>query len=133
MPRYMLDTNICIYAIKGRPAALGERFGEVAEELCISTITLAELFYGVENSERCVANLREVEQFVGRLDILSFDELAAVHYGQIRAGLRRAGTMIGGQDLLIAAHARSASLSLVTNNLREFRRVPGLQLENWIA
>jgi tRNA(fMet)-specific endonuclease VapC len=131
MLRYMLDTNICIYVLKGRPAAIGQRFGEVAEQLCVSAITLAELLYGAENSERRTQNLQAVEQFAARLDVLPFCSEAAAHYGQLRAALRRAGQPVGLHDMLIGAHARSAGLTLVTNNLREFTRIPGLLVENW--
>ena len=131
MLRYMLDTNICIYVLKGRPAALGERFGQIPEQLCISTITLAELLYGAENSERREQNLHTVAQFSARLETLPFDAKAAAHYGQLRAALRRAGQPVGLHDMLIGAHARSAALTLVTSNLREFSRIPGLLVENW--
>jgi tRNA(fMet)-specific endonuclease VapC len=87
MLRYMLDTNICIYVLKGRPAALGERFGQIPEQLCISTITLAELLYGAENSERREQNLHTVAQFSARLETLPFDAKAAANYGQLRAAL----------------------------------------------
>lgn len=133
MLRYMLDTNICIYVVKDRPPGLRERFEELVDELSISVITLSELLYGAENSARRPENLRAIEQFAGRLDILPFTADAAAHYGQIRAALRRAGRPAGVHDMLIGAHARSDGLILVTNNMREFARMPGLQIENWVA
>jgi len=131
MLEYMLDTNICIYVIKNRPAALRERFDQLAEALCISTVTLAELLYGVEKSARRGQNLEAVEQFAARLDVLPFSPKAAAHFGQIRAELERVGAPCGAYDMLIAAHARSEGLTLVTNNVREFQRMPGLRIDNW--
>jgi len=133
MLAYMLDTDICIYVIKDRPDGLRQRFSELIDQLCISTITLGELLYGAENSARRTQNLHTVEQFAGRLDILPFSANAAAHYGQIRAALRRAGRPAGVHDMLIGAHARSEGLVLVTNNVREFERMRGLQVENWTA
>jgi tRNA(fMet)-specific endonuclease VapC len=132
MLRYMLDTNICIYVIKSRPAGLRERFNSLADQLCISAITLAEIIYGAEKSARPVENLAIIEQFVARLDVLSFGERAATHYGQLRAELERAGHPVGIHDMMIGGHARSEGLTLVSNNLREFRRTEGLRLENWV-
>ena len=132
MPEYMLDTNICIYVIKNRPATLRERFDQFAEALCISTVTLGELLYGVEKSARRSQNLLAVEQFTARLEVLPFSAKAATHFGQIRAELVRVGTPWGAYDMLIAAHARSEGLMLVTNNVREFQRMPGLRVDNWV-
>lgn len=132
MLKYMLDTNICIYVIKNYPAKLRETFNSVAEQLSISTITLAELNHGAEKSERRLKNLEAVEQFAARLEVLPFSAKAATHYGQIRASLERSGKPIGPHDLLIGAHARAEGLILVTNNTREFRRVPALEVENWV-
>jgi tRNA(fMet)-specific endonuclease VapC len=131
MLQYMLDTNICIYAIKSRPIELREQFNRLTEQICISTITLAELYYGVEKSSRRAQNLQAVEEFVARLEALPFPVEAAAHYGQVRAELERAGQRAGPHDMLIGAHARSAGLVVVTNNLREFERIPGLRIENW--
>jgi tRNA(fMet)-specific endonuclease VapC len=133
MLRYMLDTNICIYVIKKRPARLRERFNNFADQLCISVITLAELIYGAEKSARPRENLTVVEQFCARLDILSFADRAATHYGQLWAELELGGRPVGIHDMMIAGHARSEGLTVVTNNVREFRRVPGLRLENWLS
>jgi tRNA(fMet)-specific endonuclease VapC len=132
MLQYMLDTNICIYVIKNRPAELREQFDRLAEQICISTITLAELYFGVEKSNRRIHNLQAVEQFVARLEALPFSAEAAAHYGQLRAELERAGEPAGPHDMLIGAHARSAGLIIVTNDLREFERIPGLRVENWV-
>jgi tRNA(fMet)-specific endonuclease VapC len=131
MLEYMLDTNICIYVIKNRPAGLRERFDQLADALCISTITLGELLYGVEKSARRSQNIEAVEQFTARLEVLPFSAKAAAHFGQIRAELARVGRPCGAYDMLIAAHARSEGLTLVTNNVPEFRRMPGLRLDNW--
>jgi tRNA(fMet)-specific endonuclease VapC len=133
MLRYMLDTNICIYVIKQRPTPLREQFNRFAEHICISAITLAELYYGLEKSSRRVQNLQAVEELVARLDVLPFSAEAAVHYGQLRAELERAGQPAGSHDILIGAHARSAGLTVVTNNLGEFERMPGLRTENWVG
>lgn len=131
MFKYILDTNIVIYVIKRRPIELLEIFNERVGRMCISSITLAELLHGVEKSEKQEHNLRQVEDFISRLDVLEYGEAAAAHYGSIRADLERKGQTIGVNDLHIAGHARSAGLILVTNNLREFERVDGLRVENW--
>ena len=132
MLRYMLDTNICIYVIKNRPAELRDRFNSLADQLCISAVTLAELFYGVEKSARPAENLAIVEQFAARLDVLPFAERAASHFGQLRAELEKAGQPAGAYDMMIGGHARSEGLILVTNNRREFDRMSGLRVENWV-
>jgi tRNA(fMet)-specific endonuclease VapC len=132
MLEYMLDTNICIYVIKNRPAALRERFDQLAEALCISGITLAELLYGVQKSARRTENLQAVEQFTARLEVVPFSPRAAAHFGQIRAELAKLGTLGCAYDMLIGAHARSEGLMLVTNNVREFQRIPGLLVVNWV-
>ena len=132
MLQYMLDTNICIHVMKNYPEGLRERFNRLAEQLCISAITLGELHYGAEKSARRLDNLAAIEQFAARLEVLPFGRDAAAHYGQIRAGLQRAGRLAGAYDMMIGGHARSAALVLVTNNLREFRRMAGLRVENWI-
>jgi tRNA(fMet)-specific endonuclease VapC len=132
MLRYMLDTNICIYVIKNRPAPLRERFNDLADQLCISVITLAEMVYGAEKSARPHENLAIVEQFCARLDVLPFAERAASHYGQLWVDLERAGQPVGIHDMMIGGHARSEGLTVVTNNLREFQRMPGLRFENWL-
>ncbi len=131
MPGFMLDTNICIYVLKNHPPHLKQAFNRHAEALCISSITLAELCYGAAKSARVAENTQAVEAFVARLDVLAFSPAAAAHYGDIRAHAERAGKPIGPHDMLIGAHARSEGLILVTNNLREFKRIDGLRVENW--
>jgi tRNA(fMet)-specific endonuclease VapC len=128
----MLDTNIVIYVIKRRPVEVLEVFNAHAGQMCISSITLAELLHGVEKSSMITKNLRMVEDFVSRLEVLPYENTAASHYGDIRTNLEKKGTVIGVNDLHIAAHARSEGLILVSNNVREFERVEGLRLENWI-
>ncbi|MXP53609.1 type II toxin-antitoxin system VapC family toxin [Pantoea sp. Seng] len=132
MHRYMLDTNSVIYVIKRRPIEVLERFNANVGRMVISSITLAELVHGAEKSAFPERNLRTVEDFVSRLDVLSYDQRAAFQYGSIRADLEKKGTPIGLNDLHIAAHARSEALTLITNNLREFSRVNGLISENWL-
>ena len=131
MLTYMLDTNICIYVMKNSPPALLEKFNSLAEQLCISSITLGELHYGAEKSARRADNLTAIEHFVARLDVLPFDARAASHYGQLRAELERAGTPCGPHDMQIGGHARSEGLIVVTNNVREFSRMPGVRVEDW--
>ena len=133
MLRYLLDTNIVIYVIKRRPLQALDTFNQHAGRMAISAITLAELMHGVEKSSNPPANLAVVEDFCSRLDVLPYGAKAAQHYGSIRAALELRGQPIGVNDLHIAAHARSEGLTLVTNNLREFERVPALQMENWVA
>lgn len=132
MLRYMLDTNIIIYTINNRPPEIKQRFNANMAHLCISTVTLGELVYGAEKSRDPQRNQQVVDGLVARLEVLSFDAAAAHHLGQLRAELTKKGTPIGHYDEMIAAHARSAGLTLITNNLREFKRVPGLRLENWV-
>ncbi len=132
MLRYMLDTNIVIYVIKRRPVELLEVFNNHVGQMCISSITLAELLHGVEKSTMPDHNLLQVEDFVSRLEVLHYGDKAAAHYGDIRADLERKGTTIGVNDLHIAGHARSEGLTLVSNNTREFERVDALRLTNWV-
>jgi tRNA(fMet)-specific endonuclease VapC len=132
MMQYMLDTNICIYVIKNYPPELRERFNTLAEQLCMSSITLAELYCGAEKSTRRFENLQAIEQFRARLEVLAFSEKAAAHFGQIRADSERLGAPVGPLDMLIGAHARAEGLTVVTNNERKFRRLPGVQVENWV-
>jgi tRNA(fMet)-specific endonuclease VapC len=130
---YMLDTDICIYILKKRPAAVLEKFSKMhRDQICISIVTYAELKYGAERSLSKKMNYEIIEEFVARLNILPWDEEAANHYAKIRHYLEGQGTPIGNMDLLIAAHARSRGYKLVTNNLREFSRVPDVKLENWV-
>lgn len=131
MLKYMLDTNICIFTIKNKPSQVREAFKQHHEQLCISTVTLMELIYGAEKSTNPNHNLHVVEGFAARLEVLQYDADAAAHTGQIRAELARAGKPIGPYDQMIAGHARSRGLLVVTNNIREFERVPGLRTEDW--
>lgn len=133
MLKYMLDTNIAIYVIKRRPKELLEIFNKHDGSMCISSITFAELMHGVEKSSSPEKNRRNVEDFVSRLEIVSYDESAGAHYGDIRACLEKRGTPIGVNDLHIAGHARSCALVLVTNNVKEFERVEGLRVVNWVV
>ena len=132
MLRYMLDTNLCIRVLRDRPQSIRARFNAEAESLSISTIVLTELLHGSAKSARPVENRTEVERLANRLQILSFDADAAAHAGDIRARLEREGRPIGGYDVLIAGHARSRGLIVVTGNLGEFERVDGLRCEDWL-
>lgn len=132
MLTYMLDTNICIYVMKTYPPDLREKFNSLADQLCISSITLGELYYGAEKSARRQENLSAIENFAARLEVLPFANKGAAHYGQIRAELARAGTPCDVHDMQIGGHARSEGLIVVTNNMREFIRMPGLRAENWV-
>lgn len=131
MLKYMLDTNIVIYIIKNRPVSVKAAFEQHYGQMCISTVTLMELVYGAEKSAAVERNLRDVEGFAARMDVLPFDVEAASHTAQIRAELAKAGQGIGPYDQMISGHARSRGLILVTNNMKEFERVPGIRLENW--
>jgi tRNA(fMet)-specific endonuclease VapC len=133
MLKYLLDTNIVIYVIKRRPIEVLGVFNDNAGRMGISSITLSELFHGAEKSAHVARNLAVVEEFASLVEVLPYAGRACGHYGAIRAALERAGRPIGVNDLHIAAHARSEGLTLVTNNLAEFERVPGLMLENWVA
>jgi tRNA(fMet)-specific endonuclease VapC len=131
--KYLLDTNICIYIIRHHPPQVIDRLksceiGDVA----VSSITLAELEYGAAKSSRPEQNREALLSFASPLEILSFDDQAALHYGEMRDGLQRSGQSVGAMDLLIAAHARSIPLTLVTYNTREFAGVPRLLVENWV-
>lgn len=132
MLKFMLDTNIVMYVLKRRPIELLEVFNRHAGQMCISSITLAELLHGVEKSSMPDHNLLKVEDFISRLEVLSYGTKAASHYSEIRANLERKGTPIGVNDLHIAGHARSESLTLVSNNIREFERVEALRVVNWV-
>ena len=131
---YMLDTNICIYVLKNHSDTLRDKF-KATKDLSISSIVYAELCYGIENSKSPKKEQRwqQLDLFTQQLQIESWDVGAAKHYGSIRATLKKQGIPIGNNDLLIAAHARSLNTVLVTNNVREFERVPDLSIENWIC
>jgi len=133
MLRYLLDTNLCIRVLRDRPQGLRPKFNDVADSLCISTIVMTELLHGAAKSARPEHNRREVERFAARLEVLLFDDHAADHAADIRAVLERKGQSIGGYDVLIAGHARSRGLTVITGNLGEFSRVDGLRCEDWLA
>lgn len=133
MLKFMLDTNICIYTIKNKSPEVREKFEKHAGQMCISSVTLMELVYGAECSLNPDRNLEVVEGFVARLQVLDFDHHAAVHAAQLRAELKKAGQPIGAYDVQLAGHARSRGYIMVTHNLKEFARVPGLRHETWIS
>jgi tRNA(fMet)-specific endonuclease VapC len=133
MIKYLLDTNIVIYVIKRRPVEVLGVFNENAGRMAISAITLSALFHGAEKSAKVAQNLAVVEEFASLLEVLPYTAKASQHYGAVRVALEKAGLPIGVNDLHIAAHARSEGLTLVTNNLSEFERVPGLLAENWVG
>lgn len=133
MLKYLLDTNIAIYVIKRRPIEVMGIFNENAGRMAISAITLSELFHGAEKSAKVAQNLAVVEEFASLLEVLPYTAKASQHYGAIRSALEKVDRTIGVNDLHIAAHARSEGLTLVTNNLGEFERVPGLMAENWVS
>jgi len=132
--RYLLDTNICIYLIKQKPIRVMEKFNAYSVgEIGVSSITVGELWYGVAKSERREENEQALEQFLLPLIVAEFDEGAAEVYGEIRAALEKDGRPIGAMDMLIAAHAVSLGVVLVTNNEGEFSRMPELIVENWAS
>lgn len=133
MLRYMLDTNLCIRVLRDRPASMRSRFNAEVDRLCISTIVLTELLHGAAKSAKPEHNRHEVERLAARLQLLPFDSDAAAHAAEIRATLERIGRTIGAYDLLIAGHARSRGLIVVTGNLGEFERVEGLRAEDWLS
>ena len=130
---YLLDTNICSYVLRSRPPSIKARFDEAGDgALAISTVVLAELCYGAARHPQAVAIRREIADLVSRLAVLPWDEAAAEDYGALRATLERAGRPLGAMDMMIAAHARSAGLTLVSNDVRHFDRVEGLSVANWV-
>jgi tRNA(fMet)-specific endonuclease VapC len=132
--KLMLDTNICIYIIKQQPVSVLQHFLEhQVGDIGISSITLAELRDGVAKSNHREKNAKALDEFIIPLDIASFDEEAALAYGDIRTNLEKAGTPIGAMDMLIAAHALSLGVALVTNNTCEFRRIPSLDVVDWTS
>ena len=131
--KLMLDTNTCIYIIKRRPQTVLERFAShPVGDIGISVMTLAELEYGASKSSNPARNREALEQFVSPLEIAAFDRPATLTYGKIRALLEKKGRPIGSMDMLIAAHALTLGVRLVTNNVKEFKRVPNLRVENWV-
>ena len=133
MIKYMLDTDICIFITRKSGATLLERIESVPlEQQCISVVTLAELLYGVQVSSKKKANQEVVDLFAQHIAVLEWTPDAAKHYAEIRADLKKKGQQLGSNDLLIAAHARSIGAVIVTNNIKDFGRVKGLKLENWM-
>ncbi len=131
MLKYLLDTNIVIYTMKNRPQQVKKRFQKHHGQMGMSVVTLGELVFGAERSQQVERNLADIEAMAARLEVLPFDNKAAYHFGQIRAALYRTGQPIGPYDMMIAGQARAIGLILVTNNVKEFERVPGLLLEDW--
>ena len=130
--RYLLDTDTCIYIVKHKPAGTLKRFEQTrAGDVGMSVITYLELVYGALKSRHVEANLARIEQLSGLIPVLPLDSRVGTHYGNLRTHLERSGSRIGAHDLLIAAHALCLGLIVVTNNVREFSRVRGLQIENW--
>lgn len=133
MLRYLLDTDFCIATIRDKPENVRAAFKRHSMHMGISAITVMELLYGVEVTAQSARNLAVVEGFIARVEVLEYDVAAAAHTAQIRAELRKAGTSVGPYDAMIAGHARSQGLIVVTHNPREFQRVAGLRLEDWMA
>ena len=134
---YLLDTNICIYIIKKSPEKVIKKLeaiikAEVKNEIYLSSITVSELYYGVEKSTQVDKNLEALKGFLTPFQVVDFDLKSAVIFGQVRANLEKRGTVIGPYDLQIASVALTHDFVLVTNNTKEFERVEGLQLENWV-
>lgn len=129
--KYLLDTNIVIYTMRNRPQQVKKRFQKHNGQMAISVVTLGELVFGAEHSQQIERNLADIESMAARLEVLPFNTKAAYQFGQIRAALYRMGQPIGPYDMMIAGHARSEGLILVTNNVKEFERVPGLLIEDW--
>ncbi len=130
---FLLDTNVCIYLVKKNPKSVIQRMERMAvSEIGISSITLSELEYGTEKSSNPIKNRITLSEFLAPFEILSYDDRAAIHYGRIRAYLEKSGKIIGPLDTLIAAHCLSLNATLITNNVKEFERVKGLKIENWV-
>ncbi len=133
MPRYLLDTNICIYIKNHRPAEVLARFSKLPPgKVAMSAITYGELCFGAEKSSKPKETRQILEHLIVLIPVLPLDETASMHYGKIRQSLQASGKPIGNNDLWIAAHALAGKLILVTNNMAEFKRVPGLRVENWV-
>lgn len=129
----MLDTNICIYIIKNKPQSVLEELKKCnVGEIILSSITVSELIYGAHKSQYVEKNLKAIEHFLIPFDVADYDYKAALEYGKLRADLEKKRQPIGSLDTLIAAHAKSLGVVLVTNNMKEFERVEGLDVENWV-
>ena len=134
MPRYLLDTNICIYIKNHRPAEVLARFSKLPPgKVAMSAITYGELCFGAEKSSKPKETRQILEHLIALIPVLPLDATASMHYGKIRQSLQVSGKLIGNNDLWIAAHALAGKLILVTNNVAEFKRVPGLKVENWVG
>ncbi len=131
---YLLDTNICIYLIKRKPPEVIQRFHQMQPgDALISSVTTSELYYGAQKSQRVRTNLEALNSFLLPFHVVEYDESSSFLYGELRADLEKRGQPIGPLDMMIAAHALSLDVTLVTNNIREFERVKGLRLENWAS
>ena len=131
--KFMIDTNTCIYIIKRKPMEVIDRFRQLQiSQVSISSITLSEIEYGVIKSSKPAQNYLALAQFLAPMEILPYGDEAAQHYGKLRVYLEKQGTPIGSLDMLIAAHALSTNCVLVTNNIKEFQRVPNLKINNWV-
>jgi tRNA(fMet)-specific endonuclease VapC len=129
---YLLDTSIVIYTMQNRPLEIRERFTRHYGLMTVSTVTLMELYYGSENSQDPQGNRADIDGFMARIELLQYDREAALHTGLLRKELKTQGQPIGAYDCMIAGHARSRGLILVTRNISEFSRVPGLRVESWM-
>ena len=133
MIKYLLDTNICIFIIKKKPIEVINKLRKlIIEDVGISTITISEMEYGVSKSNRKEENKFSLAEFLAPFEIVHYDDNAAKHYGEIRAELEKQGNIIGGMDLLLAAQALASNAILVTNNTKEFKRINGLKIEDWV-
>lgn len=130
---YLIDTNICIYIMNNHPAEVIQKCRKIGVgNICISSITVSELKYGACKSKQIKKNIMRLDEFLGPFEIMSYDEKASIYYGEIRSFLEKQGNVIGPLDMLIAAHALSEKLTLITNNEKEFKRVKSLKVENWV-
>jgi len=131
--KYLLDTNTCVFIINHKPKSVRQKIQSIpVGDIAVSSVTISELEYGVAKSADPKKNQAALDKFMMPLEVLAYDESASRHYGAIRARLEKKGIPIGSMDLMIAAHALSLGLTIVTNNLREFRRVRGLKVEDWV-
>ena len=131
---FLIDTNICIYIMNDHPPQVIQKFREIGVgNICISSITVSELQYGVCKSKHIKKNMKRLDEFLSPFEIISYDESASRYYGKIRSHLEKQGNVIGPLDMLIAAHALSENLTVITNNEKEFKRVNALKVENWVT
>jgi tRNA(fMet)-specific endonuclease VapC len=132
--KYLIDTNICIYIMNNHPPEVLEKFKHIGVgEVGISSISVSELHYGACKSKKIEQNIKRLEEFLYPFDILTYDENASREYGKVRSQLEKKGQIIGPLDMLIAAHAISRELTIITNNTKEFRRIRSLKVENWVG